>query len=232
MVTWWRKLVSGKYEAAPSDPEYWKVYLERINDQSASDVPLPEAEFVVFDTETTGLDVKTDRVLSVGAVKVREGQVLVQESFECLVQQEVALGNKSPEVHGILPSQVQQGLTEEEALQAFLAFAGNAVLVGHHVKFDVEMLNQIVRRKGISGKLRNRSIDTAQLAQRLERLHHSPDSYSRSDYSLDALCARYKLPTESRHTASGDAFTTAILLLKLLAQAKKRRIKTVGELVR
>lgn len=193
---------------------------------------LEEVEFVVLDTETTGLDPKSDRVLSVGAVKVRGLQVHVAESFACLVQQQVAAGNKSAEVHGILPAQVQQGLTEEQALEAFLDFAGAAVLVGNHVAFDIAMLNQMVRHCGISGRLSNRSLDTARLARRLERLHHSPDSFRPADYSLDALCARYHLPTDARHTAPGDAFTTAILLLKLLARARKRGIMRLKELLK
>ncbi|MBC5993175.1 3'-5' exonuclease [Pontibacter cellulosilyticus] len=232
MLNWLKKLFTRPTQAAPDDPEFWKVYLQSINNQPANSTPLHEAVFVVFDTETTGLDTKTNKVLSIGAVKVQGQQVLVHDSFECLVQQEVEQGNKSPEVHGILPSQVQLGLTEQEALKAFLTFAGNAILVGHHVKFDTDMLNGMLRRSGIQGKLYNRSIDTAQLAQRLERFRQSPDSFSRSDYSLDALSQKYNLPTEARHTAPGDAFTTAILLLKLMALAKKRGIRTVGELVR
>lgn len=232
MANWLQKLFIRPPQAAPDDPDFWKIYLQTIVQQTNDSTPLQETEFVVFDTETTGLDTKTDRVLSIGAVKVQGQQVLVQESFDCLVQQDVETGNKSPEVHGILPSQVQQGLTEQEALQAFLTFAGNAILVGHHIKFDTEMLNGMLMRSGIRGKLLNRTIDTAQLAQRLERFRQSPDSFSRSDYSLDALSVKYNLPTEARHTAAGDAFTTAILLLKLLALAKKRGIKTVGELVR
>ncbi|MER2996035.1 3'-5' exonuclease [Pontibacter populi] len=230
MANWLKNLFEKKETAAL--PDYWQRYLQTIALQLPPATPISEAEFVVFDTETTGLDPKTDKVLSMGAVKVKGLQVLVQETFETLVQQEVQLGNKSAEVHGILPGDAQAGLPEQEALKAFLEFAGSAVLVGHHVKFDVEMLNQIARRQGINDKLRNHTVDTAQLAIRLERRHSSPETFSRADYSLDALVQKYNLPTEDRHTASGDAFTTAILLLKLLALAQKRGIKTVGELVK
>ncbi|GAB3828616.1 3'-5' exonuclease [Pontibacter rugosus] len=232
MLTWLNKLISTKPEANPNDPAFWKAYIQSINRQASSDVPLSVAEFVVFDTETTGLDEKNDKVLAIGAVKVRQGQVLVQESFECVVRQEIAYGNKSAEVHGLLRQELEQGVPELDALEAFLAFAGNAVLVGHHVAFDVEMVNGMMQRSGLEGRLYNKTLDTAQLAKRLERRQLSPDSYRRSDYTLDTLISKYNLPTESRHTASGDAFITAILLLKLLAQAQKRGIKKVGELVR
>lgn len=233
MLDWLQKLFTHTPQAAPHDPDFWKVYLQSIAQQPTATTPLQETVFVVFDTETTGLETKSDKVLSIGAVKVQGQQVLVQDSFECLVQQEIEFGNKSPEVHGILYSQVQeQGITEQEALQAFVTFASNAILVGHHVKFDIEMLNGMIRRSGIQGRLYNRSIDTALLAQRLERYRQSPDDFRRSDYNLDTLIKKYNLPTEARHTAPGDAFITAILLLKLLALAKKRGIKTVEDLMR
>lgn len=231
MRRWWKELLNSKPQATSDDPDFWQVYIEAINSQSSSS-PLATAAFVVFDTETTGLDPKQDKVLSIGAVRVREGQVLVQESFECIVRQQIAQGNKSAEVHGLLRQEVEQGVPEAEALQQFLAFAGGAVLVGHHVAFDVEVVNGMIQGCGINRKLHNKTLDTAQLAKRLERRHHSPDSFSRSDYTLDSLISNYNLPKESRHTASGDAFITAILLLKLLAQAKKRGINKVGELVR
>jgi DNA polymerase III subunit epsilon len=231
MLEWLRNLIDGRYKPAPLDPEFWKAYLEKINVQSGPLTPLEETEFVVFDTETTGLDVRTDRVLSIGAIKVINGQVLVQESFECLVQQDVAQGNKSPEVHGILPSQVKQGLSEIEAIKSFLDFAGNATLVGHHVAFDIGMLNQIVIRNGISGKIENNKIDTAKLARNLERFQYTPERIDQSFYSLDALCKRYNLPAEERHTASGDAFTTAILLLKLLSMGRRKGMLLLGDLI-
>lgn len=227
----WLKNLFGKKEPAMV-PAYWQHYLQTIDIQVPPHTPIAETTFVVFDTETTGLNSKTDKVLSIGAVKVQGLQVLVQDTFETLVRQDVQAGNKSAEVHGILPGQVQTGLPEQEALKAFLKFAGSAILVGHHVRFDVEMLNQMARRQSINDKLRNYTLDTAQLAIRLERRHSSPDTFSSSDYSLDALVQKYNLPTEDRHTATGDAFTTAILLLKLLALAKKRGITTIGELVK
>ncbi|WP_276498035.1 PolC-type DNA polymerase III [Pontibacter litorisediminis] len=218
--------------ASPEAPAFWKSYIESINNLPTAAIPFAAAEFVVFDTETTGFDTNEDRVLSIGAVKVQGQQVLVQESFECVVRQEMAAGNKSAEVHGLLRKQVEQGVPEQEALQAFLAYIGNSMLVGHHLKYDASMINGMIRRSGIDGKLHNRSIDTALLAKRLEHGRHHAGNHSHADYTLDALIRRYNLPTEARHTASGDAFITAILLLKLLALAKKRGITTVGELVR
>ena len=229
MIRWLKKF-REKQEPGPY-PEFWQRYQQAGKLTVPATTPLAAVDFVVFDTETTGFDKKNDRVISIGAVRVRNGEVLVSESFECLLRQEVAPGNKSAEIHGILPSQIRQGMKEEDALAYFLDFIGNAVLVGHYIGFDIGMLKQMLKRNNLPARLHNNMIDTAQLAIRLEHPLKSPDSYRRSDFSLDALSKRYRLPREDRHTASGDAFATALLLLKLLAQAKQRNMTTLGDLL-
>ncbi|WP_018477121.1 3'-5' exonuclease [Pontibacter roseus] len=231
-MEWFRRLMQDLQPTNASAPAFWLRYADALKEQASGKTPLAEAELVVFDTETTGLDRRQDRVLSIGAVRVRGLQVLVSDTFECLVQQEGAPTNKSAEVHGLLSKQLEQGIPEREAVEQFVGFIGGAILVGQHVAFDIDMVNQMLRRQGINGKLRNRSVDTAKLAIRLERRHADSHTLKPAEYSLDALCDRYNLPTDDRHTASGDAFATALLLLKLLALAKQRGIKTVGELVR
>lgn len=230
-MEWFKEFIAGFRPLDKTAPAYWQQYLIRLENQLPSDIPVSEAEFVVFDTETTGLDRKNDKVLSIGAVRVRSLQVLVADAFECLVQQEGARPSKSAEVHGLLTKQLEKGVTESKALEMFIEFIGGAILVGQHVDFDIAMVNQMLKRQGITGKLRNRSVDTAQLAVRLERRHADAHTLKPSEYNLDNLCARYKLPTDDRHTASGDAFATALLLLKLLSLAKKRGIVTTGDLI-
>ncbi|WP_299704260.1 exonuclease domain-containing protein [uncultured Pontibacter sp.] len=231
-MEWLKELI---YQLQPVDknaPAFWQRYSAALKEQPPGSTPLAGAEFVVFDTETTGLDRRTDKVLSIGAIKVSGLQVLVSDTFECLVQQEGAPSTKSAEVHGLLSKELETGITEREAVEGFVDFIGNAILVGQHVDFDIAMVNQMLKRQGIKGKLRNRSVDTAHLAIRLERRHADNHTLKNAEYSLDALCERYNLPTDDRHTASGDAFATALLLLKLLSLAKKRGVTTVGELMK
>ncbi|PKV66494.1 3'-5' exonuclease [Pontibacter ramchanderi] len=231
-MEWLKELMHQLKPADQDAPAFWQRYSAALKEQLPKDTPLAEAEFVVFDTETTGLDQRQDKVLSIGAIKVRGLQVLVSDTFECLVQQEGAAATKSAEVHGLLSKQLEQGIPEGEAVEGFVEFIGNAILVGQHVAFDIAMVNQMLQRQGIRGKLRNRSVDTAHLAIRLERRHADSHTLKTAEYSLDALCDRYNLPTDDRHTASGDAFATALLLLKLLSLAKKRGVATVGELIK
>ncbi|GGG19857.1 3'-5' exonuclease [Pontibacter amylolyticus] len=231
-MEWLKELIHQLQPVDKNAPAFWHRYSAALKEQVPGSTPLDEAEFVVFDTETTGLDPGTDKVLSMGAIKVRNLQVLVSDTFECLVQQEGAPSTKSAEVHGLLSKELDQGITEREAVEGFIDFIGSATLVGQHVAFDIAMVNQMLKRQGIRGKLRNRSVDTAHLAIRLERRHADSHTLKTGEYSLDALCERYSLPTDDRHTASGDAFTTALLLLKLLSLAKKRGVMTVRELIR
>ncbi|MDX5419127.1 MAG: 3'-5' exonuclease [Hymenobacteraceae bacterium] len=229
---WLKALMCQLQPVDKNAPAFWQRYSAALKEQPAGNTLLSEAEFIVFDTETTGLDHRTDKVLSMGAVRIRGLQVLVSDTFEFMVKQEGTPSNKSAEVHGILSKQLETGITEREAVERFVDFIGNAILVGQHVAFDIAMVNQMLKRQGIRGRLRNRSVDTAQLAIRLERHYADSLTLKMAEYSLDALCERYNLPTDDRHTASGDAFATALLLLKLLSLAKKRGVRTVGELVK
>ncbi|MFT2008427.1 3'-5' exonuclease [Pontibacter sp. 13R65] len=230
MVEWIQKLLGQKKQQFPV-PAFWQQYQQAGQVALNLKTPLATVDFVVFDTETTGFDKSKDRVVSIGAVRVQGGQVLVQESFECLIRQQVEQGNKSAEIHGLLPSEIRQGIEEEEALAHFLQFIGNAVLVAHHIGFDIGMIKQMLKRQNLPQKLHNRLVDTGQLALRLEHPFRTPQSYRQSDYSLDSLGKRYHLPLEDRHTASGDAFATALLLLKLLAVARKKEVHTLGDLL-
>ncbi|WP_241738913.1 3'-5' exonuclease [Pontibacter beigongshangensis] len=230
MVEWLQKLLGNKPKQY-AETAYWLQYKQAGKQPVSLSTPLPDVDFVVFDTETTGFDKNKDRVVSIGAVRVKDGQVLVAESFECLIRQQVEQGNKSAEIHGLLPSEIRQGMDEEEALALFLGFIGNAVLVAHHIGFDIGMIKQMLKRQNLPERLHNQLVDTGRLALRLEHPFRTPHPYRHSDYSLDSLGKRYHLPLEDRHTASGDAFATAVLLLKLLAIARKKDVKTLGDLL-
>ena len=223
----WKRLFRRK--PSPPPPPFWESYLEQVSRAQSNKLPLEEVRFVVFDTETTGLQYKTDRILSIGAVEVQGGQIRTHQALDCVLQQpEAFLSKEAIPIHGILPGSSLQGLREGDALSAFLGFAGNAVLTGHHVTFDLAMLREALRRQGC-GRLKNPTLDTRTLAIRLEKGRGATDPDA-GRYSLDALCLRYDIPDSDRHTAAGDAYITAILLLKLLARLRKRGVKTLGEL--
>lgn len=185
---------------------------------------------MVVDTETTGLHPDKDKLLSIAAAAVLNHQLLVEDSFECYFSQQVNTGENAP-VHGILQREMAEGLSELKALQRFLAYCKDAVIVGHHIGFDKAMLNQALKNAE-AGKLKNKFIDTARLALHVEHPFQRYNLVTKpGEFSLDAMCKRFNIPDEERHTAAGDVYITAILFLKLLARVEKRGSRTLGELL-
>lgn len=195
---------------------------------------LHEARFVVFDTETTGLDLAKNRLLSIAGVGVKGLEVHLDDAFEAMVLQSDVGGADAAVIHGLISSDLGSGVPEDEAAARFLDFAGDAILVAQHAAFDVRMLGKaIARHRG--ARVWNPTLDTAQLAQRVEdgamssgRAHGAD---SRETYQLDNLVSRYDIDAPERHTAAGDALATALLFQKLLKKAERRGIQSVGELL-
>ena len=119
------------------------------------------ARFVVLDTETTGFDYNKDRILCIGAIVLQNNSISIQDSFEVYIEQEY-YNQSTAQIHGILREIVLQRPKEEEALQQFLAFLGDSIIIAHHAKFDITMINNALERNGLS-KITNKTIDTAEL---------------------------------------------------------------------
>jgi DNA polymerase-3 subunit epsilon len=120
-------------------------------------------------------------------------------------------------IHGILKGGEIKKITELAALKLFLKYIGNAVLVGHHVKFDVEMINEILRRNKLP-LLLNKTIDTGYLYKKSK---HTIYQNGKQHYTLDNLCDELNISKSDRHTATGDAYITAIAFLKILSRLNK-----------
>lgn len=182
-------------------PKFWESYLSHFEEAS-----LTQKRFVVFDCETTGLNEKNDRILSIGAIAITDDYIAIKDFFEVFVSQEV-FKPESVAIHGIL-KEGENKIVEAEAIIQFLDYIKNATLVGHHVKFDIEMINMALKRLGV-GKLKNEFMDTDAMYQKLKNLP------SEEHHSLDQLCDIYKIRKSDRHTASGDSFITALLFMKI-----------------
>ncbi|MCB0705618.1 MAG: 3'-5' exonuclease [Saprospiraceae bacterium] len=217
---------NGKNPAIPQWKAYEALSFSRKRQKKR---PIEATRFVVFDTETTGLNYQQDRILSIGAVSVINGQIDLSNTFEKFLIQDFAPAPESIPIHGILPQTILAGSSEAETLGAFLDYVGDSILVGHHVGFDLAITNVALQRHGC-GKLRNQNLDTKMLALRVEHVLKT-SFYRPDDYTLDALCMRFKLTPSDRHTASGDAYLTALLLLKLLYRLKLREVHTLGALL-
>ena len=209
--------------------DFVRDFLE-INAQSIPGVrSIDQLNFTVIDTETSGLDPAKDSILSFGAVKISEGKIRVQSSVEWYPKSKNSGGKTAP-IHGLVGLQGQIPL--EDFLKKLLPYLGNSILVGHHVGFDLELLEKELKPFGIT-KLPNPVLDSGNLAIRLEQGPQADrNRINLESYSLDALCNRYGIQTDDRHTAAGDAFLTAQLFLKLLKKCNLKGIRNFKELAR
>jgi DNA polymerase III subunit epsilon len=204
-------------------------YEANFEKKTPSARPLDQLHFVVLDTETTGLQPQKDHILSFGAIKVIGYKIRVESVLEMYL--DAPRNNReSVKVHELIAHQKPE--TKQEFAEKFLAYIGNDILVGHHIGFDLEMLEKVLKPFGLK-RLLNPALDTGDLAMRLEKgVHYDLQFGVPGEFSLDNLCRRYHIPLDDRHTASGDAFLTAQLLLKLLKIAEKKGIGDFGSLVR
>lgn len=206
---------------AASLPDFWTKYIEAFNTEKRAagfwkntlqTKELSKCRFVVFDTETTGLNYKKDRILSIGGTTVINNEISVLDSLELYIKQELYNPESAP-IHGILKQGTFEKVNETTAIKKCLEFIGTDILVGHHISFDVAIINQSLKRYGL-GKLKNKTLDTEILYKRL--VHPINKTLQEKRYSLDELAEALKIPLHDRHTAAGDSLITAIAFIKIV----------------
>lgn len=174
--------------------------------------------FVVLDTETTGFDYENDRILCIGAIVLQNNTISIQESFEVYIEQE-HYNQATAHIHGILKDYVLDRPKELEALEQFLAFLGDSIIIAHHTRFDVTMINKALERNGLP-ELKNRTLDTAILYKKTLIISHLLER--KDHYTLDDLADKFDISVKDRHTALGDAYITAIAFLKILKKLREK----------
>jgi len=200
-------------------PDFWREYEAYFKEKLPEDIH--ENTFVVLDTETTGFSITKDRMLCIGALKLMDNNIVVKDNFEVYIKQE-HYNKDSAEIHGILKKSKRDSISELKALKKFLAYAKNHILVGHHVMFDVNMINAALKRNGLP-KLKNKTLDTESLYVRT--LLISTVVQRKERYSLDDLAKKFSISCKDRHTALGDAFITAIAFLRIVEKLKPNKLK-------
>ena len=178
--------------------------------------PLETARWVALDCETSGLDMKRDRLLSVGAVRIAEGRIEVGNALHSVVKQTAPSARENILVHGIGGDAQIGGRAQDEVVRELEAYVGEAIPVGFHAPFDAEIL----RRHGF--RVRNRWLDLAELAPALFP--------GRKAAHLEDWLAEFGIAVHDRHDALGDAFSTAQLLLVSIAEARRQGAATVEAL--
>jgi DNA polymerase III subunit epsilon len=188
----WIKNINKEY------PEFWKTYLSKFDKKSN--------RFVVFTTETSGLSLEKDVILSIASFAVIDNSIVIADSFETVIAQYKFFHDNGISNEFTLETKMKK-LSESEGIQAFIEFIGNAVLVGHHTDFDVEMINSALERLEC-GRLKNEALDIDIMYRKLKDINNK-------QFSLDELSKIYKLPQTDRNSSSDDAYKIALLFLKL-----------------
>jgi len=167
-------------------------------------------EYVVFDTETTGLDPKRDDIISIGAVKIKDNKILTSQTFEAFIQSD-KIGKKSIEVHGIRPMDVENGQRSEEVIKEFLYFIGSRPLIGYYLEFDIAMVNKYLKSM-LNITLPNRAIEVSEIYFD-KKIGLIPQG--NIDLRFDTILNDCNIPNMGLHNAVNDAIMTAMIYLKL-----------------
>jgi DNA polymerase III subunit epsilon len=200
-------------------PEQTFVATQRSFDDLGT--ALHEVTFVVIDLETTGGSAADCAITEVGAVKLRGGECL--GTYQTLVDPGCAIPPEITVITGITQSMVMRAPRMEAVMPSLLEFIGDAVIVGHNIRFDIGFLNAALAQQG-RPRLPHRSIDTLALARRLVR-DEVPNC------KLATLADRLRLSHLPSHRALDDALATGDLLHFLLERAGTLGVTGLDDLV-
>lgn len=174
--------------------------------------------FVVFDLETTGFSAEVDRIIEIGAVKIKNGEIV--DNFSKFVNPKIPIPFRIEKLTGINDSMVMEAKPIEKILPEFLEFCGDAVMVAHNAGFDTSFIINNAERLGI--KYDPTIMDTVLLAQFvIPNLHN---------YKLDTLCKHLAVSLENHHRAVDDAQATAYIYLKMVKMLEERDIFDLDKL--
>ena len=171
-------------------------------------------EYIVFDTETTGLNPKEAEILSIGAVKIKDNKILTSQTFEVYLKNTKEISSKSIEIHGIRPCDLQNATDVEEGVKEFLKFIGSRPLIGYYLEFDVAMINKYIKPM-LGIKLPNKMIEVSEIYFD-KTVALIPQG--NIDLRFDTILKNCEVPDMGAHNAVNDAIMTAMIYLKLTKQ--------------
>lgn len=193
----WLKNINKDY------PEFWKAYLSKFEHKSN--------RFVVLSTETSGLSLSKDVILSMGAFSIINDSILIADSFETVIAQYKFFHDNGISNEFTVETKMKK-MVEPDGINALVDFIGNSVLVGHHIDFDVEIINVALDKLGC-GRLKNEALD-------IDVMHRKLKDINNKQFSLEELCDIYKIPKSDRNSSSEDAYKIALLFLKLKSRLR------------
>lgn len=180
-------------------PEFWKTYLQKQEEKSS--------RYVTLSVQTTGLNPVKDVILTLGAVGIQNNQLVIKDSFEVVLLQYIYNHDNGFSNEFIIESTMPKS-TEAEGIKLFVDFLGNAIIIGHRVDFDVEMIN-VALHKLDCGKLKNEALDIEIMFKKWKEF--SDDK----KFSVTEIAQNLKLPTNDSDLSIDEAYTMGLCFLKL-----------------
>ena len=168
-----------------------------------------EDEMIVFDIETTGLSSISCKITEIGAVRIKGGEVL--ETFNTFVDPEGPIPENIVRLTGITDEMVKGAPSQREAVQAFMDFAGDRLLIAHNAGFDIGFIRKVCEDEHIPFK--NSYLDTVSLSRYI-----NPDL---KKHKLDNLAQYYSLGEFNHHRACDDAEMLARIYCKMVEQLEE-----------
>jgi len=177
-----------------------------------------DGEFVVFDIETTGLQADKDKITEIGAVKLRNGQIV--DTYSTFVNPQIPIPEHIVKLTGITDEMVAEAPTVESVLPEFLEFSKGAVLVAHNASFDAGFIRHNARVLGI--EMENPVVDTLELSRQL-----FPEL---SKHRLNIVAKHLGVELKNHHRALDDAMACAGIFTKCIEILKKKNVKTIDDI--
>lgn len=154
-------------------------------------------DYVAFDLETTGLNVETDYIIEIGALKVKDGKVC--ERFMEFIKPPTPISATITSITGITNEMVSHARETRDIISEFINFCGDSVLVGHNIMFDYKFMKKFTSEYGLP--FEKTGIDTLKIARKT--------LCNLESKNLGTLCAHYGIINQAAHRAYHDALATA-----------------------
>lgn len=191
----WLKNINKEY------PVFWKEYLAKFDSKPR--------RFVVMSSESSGTNPVKDVLYAFGAIAVIDNKAVISDSFEAVMLQYKFLHDQGLSNDFLIKSELPK-MTEPQAIEAFINYIGNSVLVGHRIHLVVDMINEALE-KLYCGRLKNEALD-------IEIMHRKLNDLPEKPYPQEDLYKFYKIPTPGVSTVVDDAYNLALIFLKLKAK--------------
>lgn len=180
-------------------PEFWNLYLQKQEEKSS--------RYVTLALKTTGLNTQKDVILTIGSVGIQKNEIIIRDSFEVILLQYIYNHDHGFSNEFIIESKMSKS-TEADGIERLVTFLENAIIIGHRVDLDLEMINKALEKLQC-GRLRNEALDLEIMFRKWKEL--SDDK----KLSVEDIAQALKLPYEDYDSTIEESYAMALCFLKL-----------------